>query len=587
MAKKFINFTLHDSPQIGESAFLVGYIGTGEIRVPLDSLSGVFSLTGVGGGSVTSAANVGAGSGIYKNLSGGTLNFYSIAGGGNISIIQSGDTYFISSPNPSFEWGEISGFLEDQVDLGEALDLKLNSGDFTTHESLTSGAHGISAFGISLAGAADQSAALSALGISNYINGGTNVGIGSGIFKQAATNSLEFYSFVAGNFVTILKSGDNYVISSTASGGGATNWGSIGGTLSSQTDLNLALAEKATTGNLAIVSGGLVSHGMLVSGAHGITAYGNNFTAATGNSQITSLLGLGSAAFQNSTYFGLASDLTTVQNSYITGGYAQGTGYNIFNSVSGKEILFQSLVASGDIQIFSNAGNIYIGHTPSVGGCAVDSVFGRSGVVSALSGDYNVQQISYTGTAPTGYIATDGSVHGHLRGIDTSLIALQAVSGVGGSPSGVLYAPQTITAAQQDQAKSNIAVKDMLVVEIISPGGGYSPGTFYGVGIPKKCKLHKISAQALNADGAALNQFAIQVKFGGIGILNSNMQNVAGSTDPWLHSTDINTTAFPGAILGADYVAGIQVEIVTDGTTGSYTTPLGLQVFLEIEWLEN
>lgn len=589
MARKFINFTLHGAPQIGEAAFLVGYIGSGEIRMPLDSLSGIFALTGAAGGGVSSAANLGAGSGIYKNLAGGSLNFYSLAGGGNISIIQSGDTYFISSPSPAFEWGDISGFLEDQTDLDVALSGKLGTGEFSGHELLTSGAHGISSFGSSLAGAIDQSAALSALGISNYIDSGTNVGGGSGIVKQAAAHSLEFYSFIAGSYITIVQSGDSYILSSTASGGGAATWGSIGGTLSSQADLALALGAKATTGDLAALSGDFTNHTSLTSGAHGITNYGANFTTATGNGQINSLLGLGSAAFQNSSYFGLASDLTTVQNSYITGGFAQGTGYNIFDSVSGKDLLFQSLVASGDIEIFSNGGNIYIGHTPSIGGgSAVDSVFGRSGVVAAQSGDYNAQQISYTGVAPTGYIATDGSVHGHLRGIDASILGLQAVSGLGGgSVSGVLYAPQTITASQQDQAKSNIAVKDMLIVEVFSPGGGYSPGTYYGIGIPKKCKLHKISAQALNASGAALNKFSIIVKFGGIGILNSYLENSAGSTDPWVHSTDINTTAFPGSILDINYVAGIQVEIVEDGSSGSFTTPLGLQIFLEVEWLEN
>lgn len=451
MAKKFINFALHDSPQFGESAYLVGYIGTGEVRIPVDSLSGMFSITGSAGvGSITGASNLGAGSGIYSGESSGLLNFYSIIGGQNVNIIKSGASFLISAQDQTALWGSIGGSITGQADLVSALGEKVNTGDFAAHESLTSGAHGISYFGSSLTSAANAGAALSALGISDYVNNGSNVGVGSGIFKQANAGALEFYSFVAGNFVTIVKSGDNYIISSTASGGGAATWGSIGGTLSSQTDLYNQLLSKTNTGdfyqlsglvinlgndidlvsgslattnsNISSFSGDFLSHESLTSGAHGITEYGFNYAGATGNASIISLLGLGGAAFQDSSYFSLAShshNISDITGIYVTGAISSGAGVSIYDSILGKDLIFKSINGSGDIQVFAQNGVIQVGYSSPV-----LSVFGRTGIITATSGDYDIQKITYAGASPSYYTPTEDSTYGHFRGIDNAFGAI-------------------------------------------------------------------------------------------------------------------------------------------------------------------
>lgn len=163
-------------------------------------------------------------------------------------------------------WGSITGVITNQADLVAALALKqnvltlplsiANGGNGTNSPTLTAGANVIvtgnwpnytissnggsgaiwGAISGNLSSQTDLVAALAAkqntltlpLSISN---GGTGT----------ATPSL-----TAGTNISLTGNWPNYTINATS---GSVNWGSIGGTLSTQTDLNTALNGKQATGN--------------------------------------------------------------------------------------------------------------------------------------------------------------------------------------------------------------------------------------------------------------------------------------------------------------------------------------------------
>jgi hypothetical protein len=85
------------------------------------------------------------------------------------------------------------------------------------------------------------------------------------------------------------------------------------------------------------------------------------------------------------------------------------------------------------------------------GAGAISSVFGRTGAVVAVAGDYNGAQVAETRSA-TNYTATAGTVEGHLAGIDTQLAVLAAAdSGGGGSgltATAILTANATVSSGQ-------------------------------------------------------------------------------------------------------------------------------------------
>jgi hypothetical protein len=68
------------------------------------------------------------------------------------------------------------------------------------------------------------------------ITGGTNIGIGTGVYDSPSGQKLQFRSLVGSGNTTVTQSGNTVVIYSTGGTGGGT-WGSITGTLSDQTDL--------------------------------------------------------------------------------------------------------------------------------------------------------------------------------------------------------------------------------------------------------------------------------------------------------------------------------------------------------------
>lgn len=71
------------------------------------------------------------------------------------------------------------------------------------------------------------------------------------------------------------------------------------------------------------------------------------------------------------------------------------------------------------------------------GGGAVDSVFGRTGAVVAVAGDYDDSEVTAAASA-TNYTPTAATVEGHLAGIDTAL------AGGGGSGDDFSYTSEAV-----------------------------------------------------------------------------------------------------------------------------------------------
>lgn len=91
------------------------------------------------------------------------------------------------------------------------------------------------------------------------------------------------------------------------------------------------------------------------------------------------------------------------------------------------------------------------GAAGAAAGGAVDSVFGRTGAVVSASGDYDDSQVS-AAAAATNYTPTGSNVEGHLAGIDTALGSAGSVDSVFGRTGVVVavsgdYEDSEITAA--------------------------------------------------------------------------------------------------------------------------------------------
>lgn len=112
------------------------------------------------------------------------------------------------------------------------------------------------------------------------VNTASNLGAGTGLFASKNGYDLRFKSLVAGTNVTFSSDATTVTINATG-GGGSVAWGSITGTLSSQTDLQAALAAKAASSHNhsgADINSGVVPVANLGTGTPGAS----NFLNGTG-----------------------------------------------------------------------------------------------------------------------------------------------------------------------------------------------------------------------------------------------------------------------------------------------------------------
>ena len=137
----------------------------------------------------------------------------------------------VQGVNMKPRWGEILGNLEDQVDLEEALDSK--------QDTLISGTTIKTINGNDILGEGD----IEISGVASW--GSINGTLSNQIDLKNALDNKQDYLISGVNIKTI--NGNNILGEGNISVGGSSTWGSIGGTLSNQTDLKNALDSKQGT----------------------------------------------------------------------------------------------------------------------------------------------------------------------------------------------------------------------------------------------------------------------------------------------------------------------------------------------------
>lgn len=150
----------------------------------------------------------------------------------------------------------------------------------------------------------------------------------------------------------------------------------------------------------------------------------------------------------------------------------------------------------------------------------------------------------------------------------------------GGGGDAVLYTAQSLTNAQKDQAKSNIADRQILIFELATS----LVSDELLCGIPKKAVVHKVFLHG-DISGSQMNEYEATLSYNGLTLVAA--LGVAAGGGPWVESSSINTTNFPGKIIEAKETPGLTYTVTSDGSTGSYESPSRVWLYLEVEWLEN
>lgn len=204
----------------GLQAALDGKAASAHTHQASDVTSGVFPIARGGTDISTTPTN---GQILIGNGTG--YNLTTMTAGTGITITNGAGSITIASTTApgSATWGSISGTLSDQTDLQTALNAKAETLHTHTAANITSGV-------LSIAYGGTENVTVPA-------NGQLLIGNGSGYTVNNIT---------AGTGITVTNGVGTITIASTITPGSAV-WGSITGTLSSQTDLNSALAGKANT----------------------------------------------------------------------------------------------------------------------------------------------------------------------------------------------------------------------------------------------------------------------------------------------------------------------------------------------------
>ena len=161
----------------------------------------LISAAGPDGGEVNTASNVGAGTGLYKQKVAADLQFKTLKQGTNVTITSDDDEVTINASssgevNTGSNLGTGSGVYAQKV----GSDLQFKSLKQGSNVSITSDANEITINATN----------------TGEVNTASNVGTGSGLYKQKVGANLEFKSLKAGTNVTLTASGDEVTISSSS-----------------------------------------------------------------------------------------------------------------------------------------------------------------------------------------------------------------------------------------------------------------------------------------------------------------------------------------------------------------------------------
>jgi hypothetical protein len=200
------------------------------------------------------------------------------------------------------------------------------------------------------------------------VEGGTNTGLGTGVFKQRLGSNLEFKSLVAGTNVSISSDADSITISSTDTGevNTASNIGLGSGIFSSKvgTDLefksliagtNVSISSDATSITISATDTGEVNTASNVGSGEGVFAQ-----KVSEDLEFKSLVA--------GTNVSISSDATTVTISATDTGEVNtasnlGAGEGVFAQKVSEDLEFKSLVAGTNVSISSDATSVTISAT--------------------------------------------------------------------------------------------------------------------------------------------------------------------------------------------------------------------------------
>lgn len=195
----------------------VDYVETGTQQVTLtepanvdDVLSFVpVAVGGAGGGGSDPAtgANVGTGVGVFKNALSSQLNFKSLVAGNNITISGFTDTVRID--------GVAANTTASNVGAGAGV-YKQKTGDNLELKTIVAGSN------VTVTPGSDTITIAASLPAgTGEANTASNVGTGSGVFKDKSGVDLRFKTLKAGTNVTLTPTADEITISSAGGGGGS------------------------------------------------------------------------------------------------------------------------------------------------------------------------------------------------------------------------------------------------------------------------------------------------------------------------------------------------------------------------------
>lgn len=260
------NFNLAKPTVSGDVDTWGGFLNTNfdTIDTTLETLTtGLAATVAVANAAVQSGSNLGAGEPIFSAKSGTALQFKTLLAGANVTFSASADTLTINSTGSggggSVAWGAITGTLSDQGDLNTALAGKANTSHTHAAADVISGVFATARLGT---GTANSSTYLRGDGSWAVVSGGTWGSITGTLSSQtdlqtalngkANTSHIHAAGDVVSGTFAAARLGAGVANSSTYLRGDgnwaavpAPTWGSIGGTLSAQTDINSALAAKA------------------------------------------------------------------------------------------------------------------------------------------------------------------------------------------------------------------------------------------------------------------------------------------------------------------------------------------------------
>jgi len=241
--------------------FLNGNFDT--IDTTLQTLTtGLATANGTLATAVQNGANLGAGTTLFSAKSGTSLQFRTLVAGANVTFATDANTITINaagSGGGGATWGAITGTLSNQADLQTALNGKANTSHTHTAADVTSGVFATARLGTGTANSTtflrgDGAWATPSVSVAWGVITGTlssQTDLQTALNGKAdASHTHDAGAIISGTFAAA-RLGTGTANSSTfLRGDGAWSalspaWGSITGTLSSQTDLQTALNAKA------------------------------------------------------------------------------------------------------------------------------------------------------------------------------------------------------------------------------------------------------------------------------------------------------------------------------------------------------